>query len=423
MKFNFFSMVIEAILIAAFSAVTANYAPAAELPKSVVPEGLGVNIHFVDPKAGEMEMLAQAGFRFVRMDFFWESTEWDKGTYDFTAYDRLLENLEKHHLRAVLILDYANRHYDNGLSPASDEGRQAFARWAAAAAKHFRGRGILWEMYNEPNIGFWKPKPDVKQYVKLALEVGKALREAAADESYIGPAASGFDFPFLEECFRSGLLEYWSAVSVHPYRETAPETAAADYARLRKMIDQYAPKDKKIPIFSGEWGYSSAWKDFDDGRQGKMLARQWLTNLSCEVPLSIWYDWHDDGKDAKEPEHHFGTVRFAYDASRQPVYEPKPAYSAAQTLTQTLDGFRFRKRLPTDAAEDYVLEFAKGDEARWAVWTTSATPHSIRIPLAAGQYRAVGHTGKIQPILTADAQGLTITLDDAPQFLLTFRTP
>lgn len=37
-----------------------------------------------------------------------------------------------------------------------------FAHWAAAAAQHFRGRGILWEMYNEPNIRFWRPEPKVK---------------------------------------------------------------------------------------------------------------------------------------------------------------------------------------------------------------------------------------------------------------------
>ena len=104
--------------------------------------------------------------------------------------------------------------------PPTKGGRHS--RWAAAAAKHFRGRGILWEMYNEPNIGFWKPKPDVKQYVKLAIEVGKTLREATPDELYIGPASSTIDMPFLEECFRSGLLEYWSAVSVHPYRESGP---------------------------------------------------------------------------------------------------------------------------------------------------------------------------------------------------------
>jgi len=169
----------------------------------------------------------------------------------------------------------------------------------------------------------------VKQYVKLALAVGKAIHDAERGELYIGPATSGIDFAFLEECFKAGLLEYWSAVSVHPYRQNAPETAAPEYARLRKMIDQFAPKGKTIPILSGEWGYSSVWKDFDETKQGKMLPRQWLTNLAQDMPLSIWYDWHDDGPDAKEPEHNFGTVHHAYSRAKTPTYQPKPAYLAA----------------------------------------------------------------------------------------------
>jgi hypothetical protein len=400
--------------------VLAKFSPrsAAGLPGAAVPEGLGVNIHFTDPKPGELEMLVQAGVRWVRMDFGWDGTEPEKGRYDFSPYDRLLAALDKHHLRAMLILDYSNRHYDQGLSPASDEGRAAFARWAAAAARHFRGRGILWEMYNEPNIFFWRPKPDVKQYAKLALAVGKALREAEPGEPYVGPATSLIDFPFLEECFRSGLLEYWSAVTVHPYRQNGPETAAGEYARLRQLIERYAPQGKKIPILSGEWGYSSAWKDFDELRQGKMLARQWLTNLANAVPLSIWYDWHDDGQDPKEPEHHFGTVRNQYDASGQPVYEPKPAYLAARTLTTALDGLRFQKRVALDSTEDYALVFAKGDETRLAVWTTSAAPHAVRIPTAPGRFRVLGHTGQSLPPLTADSGGLRMTVFDWPQYLI-----
>jgi hypothetical protein len=34
-----------------------------------VTDGFGVNIHFTQPKAGELEMLAAAGFKWVRMDF------------------------------------------------------------------------------------------------------------------------------------------------------------------------------------------------------------------------------------------------------------------------------------------------------------------------------------------------------------------
>jgi hypothetical protein len=383
----------------------------------VLPDGTGVNIHFTDPKPGEMKMLAEGGFRWVRMDFAWGGTEREKGKYDFGPYDRLMAALEPHGIRALFILDYSNRLYDNDLSPCSDEGRKAMARWAAAAAAHFKGRGILWEMYNEPNISFWRPKPNVKDYVLLALEVGKALREAAPGEAYIGPATSGVDFTFLEECFKAGLLEYWSAVSVHPYRQEVPETAAADYARLRRLIGHYAPRGKTIPILSGEWGYSATWRDFDDAKQGKYLARQWLTNQANDVPLSIWYDWHDDGQDPKEPEHHFGTVNFAYNAGRDPVYDPKPAYMAAKTLTTVLGGFRFNKRLAVGGAEDHVLLFSKGDEVRLAAWTSAKDPHTVLLPASPGGFTATGHTGQALAGLAADKEGLKVTLTDAPQYL------
>lgn len=330
--------------------------------------------------------------------------------------DRLLAAIEQHHIRALWILDYSNRNYDQGLSPSSDEGRRAFARWAVAAARHFRGHGILWEMYNEPNIHFWKPKPNLEHYTKLALEVGRALREAEPGELYIGPATSEIDFKFLEPCFRAGLLEYWSAVSVHPYRQKSPETAAAEYARLRGMIDQYAPKGKKIPIISGEWGYSATWKNYSEVLQGKMLPRQWLTNLADDVPVSIWYDWHDDGLSPKDPEHHFGTVGHAYHAGRDPVYDPKPAYLAAKTLTTALDGYQFKKRLAVGGGDDYVLLFAKGDEVRLAAWTTSASPHTVWVLASPGRFTVTTHTGESLSILSVSARGLAIPLTDSPQY-------
>jgi hypothetical protein len=412
---------IAGVALAAVLVWTVSGLSAAELPRLVVPDGLGVNIHFTDPRPGEMEMIAAAGFRWVRMDFAWNGTEREKGKYDYSAYDRLMTALDKHKIRALFILDYSNRHYDNGQSPASDEGRKAFARWAAAAARHFRGRGILWEMYNEPNISFWRPKPDVNQYIQLALEVGKALREAAPDEMYTGPATSLIDFKFLEPCFQAGLLDYWCAVSVHPYRQQAPETAAAEYARLRQMIDKYAPKGKKIPILSGEWGYSAAWKNFDEVKQGKMLPRQWLVNLANEVPISIWYDWHDDGPNPKEPEHHFGTVHNPYHVGPNPaypVYDPKPAYRAAGALTSVFNGFTFGKRLPVGSDEDYVMVFVRGQQRRIVAWTVAASPHKVTIPIGPGRFFASGHTDENLPTLSAEGQQLSITLTDAPQYFV-----
>ena len=58
----------------------------------VVPDGIGVNIHFTDPQPGEMKMIADAGFKWVRMDFAWNGTEREKGVYDFGQYDGLLRH-------------------------------------------------------------------------------------------------------------------------------------------------------------------------------------------------------------------------------------------------------------------------------------------------------------------------------------------
>jgi len=388
------------------------------LPAPVVPQGLGVNIHFTDPQPGEMKMLAEAGFTWIRMDLSWDGTERRKGEYDFSAYDRLLAALEEYKIRALLILDYHNRLYDQGLSPYSQEGRQAMARWAAAAVRRYQGRGILWEMYNEPNIGFWKPKPNPEHYILLAKEVGKAIRQVGPKELYIGPATSQIDLKFLEACFQGGLLEYWDAVSVHTYRQTPPETVRQEYAQLRALIDKYAPAGKKIPILSGEWGYSAVWKNFDETKQGKYLARQFLVNLICNIPVSIWYDWHDDGPNPKEPEHHFGIVRHPYFKDRQLVYEPKPAYLAVKTLTSTLAGFRFAERVRLPSEEDYLLRFQRDQESRWVAWTVGRNGREKRLPLREGAYQLLAHTGEPLGTRTAGPEGLALTLTDAPQYLL-----
>ncbi len=399
-----------------------------ELPGPVVPDGLGVNIHFTDPKPGEMKMIDDAGIRWVRMDFDWSVTEREKGVYNFAAYDRLMAALEPHNIRALFILDYDNRHYDGGVSPHTDEGRAAFAKWAVAAVRHFRGRGIIWEMWNEPEMiymgnSLWTPKPNVHDYSALAVAVGKALRAAEPDELYIGPAAAIYASSFIEASFQLGVLEYFSAVSVHPYplddyaSGVGPEMNFAQYAKLRRLIDKYAPKGKFIPIISSEHGYSSI-RHMNKTEQGKLLPRQWLTNLANGVPLSIWYDWHDDGLDPKNPEHNFGIVHHSYLKNQSPVYEPKPAYLAAKTLTHTLKGYQFKERLAAGGENDYVMKFVKGKETILAAWTSEESSRTVDIPIPPGRYTAIGHTGKSLWTKAADARGLCVTLTDAPVYLV-----
>lgn len=360
---------------------------AGELPGLTLPDGVGVNIHFVRGHEKDLDMIAAAGFKVVRMDFLWSAVERKKGVYDWSAYDALTANLERRGLRPYYILDYSNPLYEKEVfstnpvtrqvagpvpeSPQHPESIAAYARWAAAAAKHFRGRGVIWEIWNEPNISFWKPTPDVAQYTTLALAAAKAMRAADPQACIVGPTTSGFDWKFLKAVFKSGLLQYLDGVSVHPYRGgKPPETAGRDFRRLRKLIARYAPAGRKIPIVSGEWGYSSYTRGVSLKTQAEFAARQQLSNLLNGVPISIWYDWKNDGGNPAENEQNFGTVT--------QDLKPKPAYLAIRALTRALSGYRIARRDDTGNEKDFVLVLTNAvGRTKLAAWTLGK-PHSIR---------------------------------------------
>ena len=385
-----------------------------------VPRGFGVNIHFTDPEPGEIKMIADAGFRWVRMDFKWDLTEPERGRYDFSPYERLTKALDEQGIRALFILDYGNPLYDNGAPPRSEAARQAFARWAVAVAKHFSGRGIIWELYNEPNHQlFWPPKPNVNEYIALAHVVGRAWKAEVPGEMLIGPATSGIDSDFLEACFKGGLLDYWDGVSVHPYRQTNPESVADEYCVLRQTIARYrpSPTSREMPIVSGEWGYSSVWRGMNEQIQGELLARQFLTNIANGIPISIWYDWRDDGPDPREPEHHFGLVRHRHFPARTPLYDPKPAYHAARTLNTFLKDYTFERRINVGSDSDYVLLFRSGGDYRIAAWTSSPVTHRVTLPGVTGAFKATAFTGEATREPISSAQGVTAEISSAPIYL------
>lgn len=397
-------MVTSLLLVAALLP-SPSYRQRFPLPDATVPNGWGVNIHFTRPQLGEMEQMAAVGIKWVRMDFFWHHIEKEKGKYDFSGYDELMGHLERHKIRPLFILDYGNDNYEKG-APKSPEAQAAFVRFVKASVTRYKGRGVLWEMWNEPNLAMsWQPEPSVDLYSKLAVSVGKAIRETAPEEWYIGPATSGFDWGFLEGVFQKGVLRYFDAVSVHPYRQTSPETVAPDYARLRAIIDKHGPKGKSLPILSGEWGYSDIWQGQNPELKANYVVRQYLSNLASGVNLSIYYDWKNDGKDPKEPEHHFGLLM--HDLS------PKPASLQLAFVAKELKGFKYLTDLSQDLSpepgdEARVLLFGRGEQRKLALWSQSGRTHSVRLPLNPVKAQVSG-MGEVSEIDVNPGKGISVT--------------
>ena len=386
-------------------------AASAALPELKIPDGFGVNIHFIgEPK--DLDLIAEAGFKFIRMDLSWSGIEREKGSYNFerTGYDALTNGCIKRGIRILYILDYSNRLYESEQSVRTDAGRTAFAAFAEAAAKRYAGKNILWEIWNEPNIKqFWTPQPGVDDYCKLVEAVAPVVKQADPTALVVAPATSTIPFDWLESCFKKGLLNHIDALTVHPYRPKNPETVIKDYARLRDLIARYAPQGKNVPILSGEWGYSNVnWDNtrLSNVQQAQYLARMFLINLYQNVPVSIWYDWKNDGPDPNEREHNFGTVE--RDLSH------KTAYAAALAITKNLSGYSIKERLNTGSENDFVFKLSNGKNQAIAFWTTG-NEHQISLPVS-GSANLVNMVGCTSKLTLTDNYKAKIS--QSPQYLL-----
>ena len=259
----------------------------------------------LDQLPQQVALAYATGARLLRIDLVWSVTEPTPGVYDFSTYDTWIPLLLKTGFRVLLILDYTHSAYNGGGSPSTPEGVAAFAAWAGAAAGHYAGKGIIWEIYNEP-LNFWaapngtNPQPVPGNtppalgsgaclmyvghggapaswqdpwcqavfgwYADLAIATSKAIKAVDAHNFVLGPAASErawyFDSnqSFLEEIFARGVLEHLDAVTVHAYttgpgRLWDPEEGLPAYARTRALIERYKPPGKNILLVDGEHGF------------------------------------------------------------------------------------------------------------------------------------------------------------------------
>ncbi len=353
------------------------------LPSEIVPLGIGVNIHFIHPRSVDLEMMKLAGISIVRMDLTWSFIEKEPGKYDLNGYIDLAKKLRINGIIPLFILDYTNPFYNNGLPPKSEEGRKAFAQYSCYSAIILKEYGVIFEVWNEPNIKtFWKPEPDVKSYAELLKTTTDELLKADKEVTVIAPACSGLCLDFIEYLAKNGYLKKLAAISVHPYRAKPPETVQADYGKLRDLLKKY---NILKPIVDSEWGYpTGSSKGFfvDIRTQAAYIVRMYLINLIEHIPITIIYDWKDDGADAEYNEHNFGIIADYDSLNRkygQPTYFIKPAYFAIYNINRLLNGFRLVKVLENGENKDYVLLFKnEKNEEKIVVWTTGK-PHKLSL--------------------------------------------
>lgn len=215
------------------------------------------------------------GAKWVRTDLPWDLVQPSgPGSYNWQSMDGLVKAANARGLKVLPILlnppYWARESACQSQADCPPASNTAFAHFAAAAATRYAPKGVhAWEVWNEPNIPIWLPKPDPAAYEKLLVTTSKALRNAdpAAFVILGGLAAvptqaskktvSAFDF--LTAVAALGGTKYVDAVGFHPYSVPNLPSAGAYFQQISSARDNLVAVlqkygTPKVPIWLTESG-------------------------------------------------------------------------------------------------------------------------------------------------------------------------
>jgi hypothetical protein len=378
---------------------------------------IGVNVHRLRGNAA-LDLARAAGFQFARADLLWERVE-QNGAYRLLAYDALMNALQARGMGALLILDYGHPDH-GGKVPKTPGDIAAFGRFAEAAASHFKGRDVRYEIWNEPDLEhFWPPKPNAQQYAALLREAVLAIHKADPAAKVVSGGVSRFDLKFLRKAIDPGLAAGLTAIGVHPYPKANPEKIGPELEKLRQWARQSF--GDHLEIWDTEWGYSSTspiWGTVGNGhggeerlQQARLAVREILTAWSVDFPLGVYYDLQDDGTDAANPEQNYGLL----DANGA----VKPALLAVGTVMAAVRGRRYAGMIQHAPSGVHAMRFDGPADVLFVVWNDRGKRQTVRYPKAnlVSVTNWMSHTVEPKADTSGEAQ---IEIDEAagPIYLL-----
>ncbi len=370
--------------------------------------GMCTQLDTASPSNDELNQIAQAGFKFVRVDLTWQGIEQQQGVYNWTAYDLLMQQLVAHGLRAMFTLDYSNTLYSSTGAPNTPASRTGFANYAAAAVAHYIHQGVIWEIYNEPNVALFWPNPNPADYVALVNTAVPAMRAVSSDEWIVAletpPPSNGNYSTYIQQCFQDGLASSQiDAIALHAYVQGPPEGELAYWNQLSQWENQYSPA-ASVPFISSENGWSLMWSGIDTTAQAEYLVRYLMLDLVNGIGFSNVFSFRDLGTDTSNYHDWFGLESYGGATVR-------PSYTFIQQVAASLQGYTYNMRLSLPDPNDYCLLFTSGANVKLVAWTADPA-HSVTLPSSPCTFSVVGFT--TNTTVTSSGSGVTFTLTGEP---------
>jgi len=328
--------------------------------KDVKSSQFGVGFEKLDRNVFDPEKaydkVAALGVKKIRLQSGWLRTETEKGVYHFEWLDSIVDNLVKRGLEPWICLCYGNALYTKeaktsfgsvGYHPMKTKTeRDAWVKYVTACVKRYADRVEWFEIWNEPEW-CWRPEINGKQYGEFSILTAKAIRKAAPKAKIMGGCICAYRPKWIQDCFETGCLDYYDAVTYHCYY---PDEAlvAGNVRFLKAAIHQYRPG---LPVIQGETGCQSreggagalhllAWTE---DKQARYLARSAFQHLSMGALFTSYFSSLDMiealrgivGDVSTYLDYgYFGLLSAEFDKNGRATgtYTPKPSYYAYQTI-------------------------------------------------------------------------------------------
>ena len=304
------------------------------------------------------EKVNETGVKWARIQSGWEKTERVRGVYDFEWLDRVVDRFLSYKITPWICLCYGNPLYTEsakkvfgsvGCPPIFTlEEKEAWRQYVTAAALHFKGRGVYYEVWNEPDGQWcWRHGPNAEELGVFTRDTARYIHAAYPDAKVIGGSVCLRNPEYLNDALRTGMGKEIDYISYHEY--TPDETKVLETVEnYRALARQYNPK---LEIIQGESGSQSrmggrgalhtlAWTE---EKQAKQLARHTMADLISDVFFTSYFSCVDmaeamggirGDKTTYRDFGYFGVLGMRFDENGEAVgeYQYKKSYIALQTV-------------------------------------------------------------------------------------------
>jgi len=345
-----------------------------------------------DDQVKEVLAAGLCGAKVIRTGQGWGSVEPQKNQFDFSKLDKLMQRYNNQGMELQLLLGFTARWAakqdklnaadwrDWAMNaPADMEGWENYCR---KMAEHYRGRVRYWEVWNEPDIGFFRGTLD--EYLEMLKRANRAINGVDPQlEVMTGGFAAYYRNPEFIEAVVVGAQQDYDVLAWHRHGtfDGFQQEVDGPVAAMRAKLNP--PK----PLYFNETAMHST------GGHERMQAEQLVKKLTFAWSRGAigytWYDLRNDGYDPTDAEHNYGMVTNDF--------YPKAVYPVYNTLAKHLTGKQFAQQLELGGPR-WAFSFTGGGQTVIAAWDESRGGQQFILDTAATKAVRMDMMGNQSPI-------------------------